>query len=116
MGNIIWFLFGGLIGGLAWLCIGVLWCLTIIGIPVGKQCFKFAKLVFWPFGKEVIYSNSSFSFLINLIWVLLFGWEMCIGYLIVGLLFCCTIVGIPFGQQFFKLSRLSLLPFGAEIV
>ena len=52
IGNILWFLFGGLIGGLAWVLAGCLWCVTIIGIPVGLQCFKFASLAFFPFGKE----------------------------------------------------------------
>ena len=58
IGNILWFLFGGLIGGLAWVLAGCLWCITIIGIPVGLQCFKFASLAFFPFGKEVVYQKK----------------------------------------------------------
>ena len=116
IGNIIWFLFGGIWGGIIWLCVGCFWCISIIGIPVGIQCFKFAKLAFFPFGKEIKYSNSNFSILINIFWIVFCGWEMFIGYIILGLLFCVTIVGMPFGQQFFKLARLSLLPFGAEII
>ena len=53
LGNILWFLCGGIIGGLAWIIAGCIWCVTIVGIPVGLQCFKFASLAFWPFGKEV---------------------------------------------------------------
>ena len=52
IGNILWFLFGGLIGGLAWVLAGCLWCVTIIGIPVGLQCFKFASLGLFPFRKR----------------------------------------------------------------
>ena len=52
IGNILWFIFGGLLGGLAWVFAGRIWCITIIGIPVGLQCFKFATLAFWPFGKQ----------------------------------------------------------------
>ncbi len=52
IGNILWFIFGGLLGGLAWVFAGCIWCITIIGIPVGLQCFKFATLAFWPFGKQ----------------------------------------------------------------
>lgn len=48
IGNILWFLFGGLIGGLSWVLAGCLWCITIVGIPVGLQCFKFASLAFSP--------------------------------------------------------------------
>lgn len=116
LGNILWFLFGGLLGGLSWTFAGCIWCITIVGIPVGMQCFKFATLAFWPFGKDVVYGNGVFSFLINLIWIVFFGWEMALGNLIVGLLWCITIVGIPFGRQFFKLARLSLMPFGASVV
>ena len=52
LGNILWFIFGGVLGGLAWIFAGCIWCITIIGIPVGLQCFKFATLAFWPFGKQ----------------------------------------------------------------
>ena len=55
LGNVIWFLCGGVISGLSWLLTGCLWCITIIGIPVGMQCFKFAALSFFPFGKEITY-------------------------------------------------------------
>lgn len=61
LGNVIWFIFGGLIGGLSWLAAGILWCITIIGIPIGMQCFKIASLSFAPFGKEVIYHQSGMS-------------------------------------------------------
>ena len=54
LGNILWFLFGGAISGLSWCLTGCLWCITIVGIPVGVQCFKLASLSFFPFGKEVI--------------------------------------------------------------
>lgn len=116
LGNILWFLFGGLLSALAWVLAGCIWCITIVGIPVGLQCFKFASLALWPFGKEIRFGNGTVSFLINLIWILLFGWEMALGHLVVGLLWCVTIVGIPFGLQFFKLAKLSLMPFGAEVV
>ena len=116
LGNILWFIFGGVLGGLAWIFAGCIWCITIIGIPVGLQCFKFASLAFWPFGKEIVYGNGMFSFLVNLIWILFFGWEMALGNLIIGFLWCITIVGIPFGKQFFKMARLSFMPFGASVI
>lgn len=102
LGNILWFLCGGIIGGLAWIIAGCIWCVTIVGIPVGLQCFKFASLAFWPFGKEVVYGNGTFSFLVNLIWILFFGWGMALGNIVLGCMWCITIVGIPFGKQFFK--------------
>ena len=95
IGNILWFLFGGLIGGLSWVLAGLIFCVTIVGIPVGMQCFKMAQLAFFPFGKEVVYGGGGFSFLVNLIWILFFGWEMAIGYAVLGLVWCVTILGIP---------------------
>ena len=53
LGNLLWFIFGGCISGLSWLLAGCLWCITIVGIPIGVQCFKLAELSFFPFGKEV---------------------------------------------------------------
>lgn len=51
--NILWLIFGGL---WAWLChifFGILLCITVIGIPFGKQHFKMAGLSLAPFGKDV---------------------------------------------------------------
>lgn len=115
IGNILWFLFGGLIGGLSWVLAGLIFCVTIVGIPVGMQCFKMAQLAFFPFGKEVVYGGGGFSFLVNLIWILFFGWEMAIGYAVLGLVWCVTILGIPVGKQCFKMAKLALMPFGAEV-
>lgn len=116
LGNILWFLFGGLIGGLAWTLAGCIWCITIIGIPFGLQCFKFASLAFFPFGKDVVYGGGSISFLANIIWLIFFGWEMALGYLALGAVLCITIVGIPVGLQCFKMAKLSLMPFGADVI
>ena len=54
IGNIFWFIFGGLLGGLAWVFAGCIWCITIVGIPFGRQFFKMARLSFMPFGASVI--------------------------------------------------------------
>ena len=115
LGNVLWFLFGGLAGGLAWTLAGCLWCITIIGIPIGVQCFKFAKLAFFPFGKNVVYGGGGVSLLVNLLWIVLSGFWMAVGYAVVGCLWCLTIIGIPIGRQCFKLAQLSLMPFGATV-
>lgn len=116
IGNILWFIFGGLFSGLAWIIVGILWCITIIGIPIGKQCFKFAGLSFWPFGKEIEYGGGTFSLLANIIWLIVSGIPMAVSNAVVGCIWCITIVGIPFGKQFFKIAKLSLMPFGARVV
>jgi len=116
LGNFLWFVFGGLFSGLGWIISGFLWCITIIGIPYGLQCFKFAELSFFPFGKEIVYSSGAVDFLVNVIWLFLNGWWMALGNFLIGCLWCVTIIGIPFGKQFFKIAKLSLAPFGAKVV
>ncbi len=69
LGNLIWFLCGGLLQGLSWTLAGLLWCITIIGIPIGRQCFKFASVAFFPFGKEVQYGGGTISLLANIVWI-----------------------------------------------
>lgn len=115
LGNVIWFLCGGVISGLSWLVLGILWCITIVGIPIGVQCFKFAGLSFFPFGKEVTYGGGAGSFLLNIIWLLVTGIPMALEHLTFGVVLCATIIGIPFGLQHFKLAKLALMPFGTEI-
>ena len=116
LGNLLWFLFGGIFSGLSWWFAGLLCCITIIGIPFGRQCFKFAELSFSPFGKEIVYGGGAPSLLANILWVLMFGIPLAIENLTFGFLWCITIIGIPFGKQFFKIAKLSLMPFGAHII
>lgn len=57
-----------------------------------------------------------FRVLLNLIWLLLAGIELAVGYVIGGLVMMLTIVGIPFGLQAFKLAGFTLWPFGRAVV
>ena len=116
LGNLFWLLFGGLFWGFGNIIVGEVVCITIIGIPYGLQLIKIGRFVIWPFGKEVVATNKvgPFRLLGNILWVILFGLIEAIGYLITGLLLCITIVGIPFGLQYFKLARFVLLPFGFD--
>ncbi len=116
LGNILWLILGGLFSGLGWILSGILWCITIIGIPYGLQCFKFANLAFMPFGKEVEYGGGAISFLANIIWTIFFGIPMALANFGWGCLCCITIIGIPFGLQFFKIAKLALAPFGAKVI
>ena len=116
IGNIIWLLFGGIIAAVLWFLSGLILCLTIIGIPFGVQCFKIAAFVLWPFGKEIEIGDFGVGgLLFNIIWLIVFGWEFAIAHLVIGLIFCATIIGIPFGLQHFKFAKLGLIPFGAKI-
>lgn len=116
LGNLIWFLVAGLWLALGWLAAGLLWCITIFGIPVGVQCFKFAKLALWPFGKQLVFGGGLGSAILNVLWIVVSGVPLAIEAVLVGLVLCITIVGIPFGKQCFKLAQLALMPFGTHVV
>lgn len=119
LGNIVWLIFGGLLMSLSYLLLGILYCLTIIGLPIGLQLFKLASLSFSPFGHEAIDRNGTMGcwpLCLNLLWIVFGGIEMALTHALLGLIFCITIVGIPFGMQHFKLALLALMPFGKEIV
>ena len=96
LGNVLWFVFGGAVSGLSWCLAGCLWCITVVGIPVGMQCFKFAALSFFPFGKEVQYGGGAGSFLLNIIWLIVSGLPLALEHLALGTALCVTIIGIPF--------------------
>lgn len=115
LGNIVWLIFGGFFTAVGFFILGCLWCLSVVGIPIGLQCFKFARLTLSPFGKEVSFEGGMGSILLNVVWWFLGGFAMAVGCVAFGLLLCVTIVGIPFGLQFFKIAKLALLPLGARI-
>ena len=52
--NILWFVLGGLVMGLAWWLVGVICALTIVGIPWARACFVIGTFSFWPFGQEAV--------------------------------------------------------------
>ena len=114
--NILWLIFGGLMSAFGWWLTGFLWCITIVGIPVGLQCFKLASISLNPFGKEVVNDGGTVSLLLNILWLVFGGLELAIGNALTGLILCITIIGIPFGKQFFKIAKVSLMPFGAQVV
>ncbi|MGL5148982.1 MAG: YccF domain-containing protein [Clostridium sp.] len=117
LGNVIWMIFGGFFNAIGWFMIGCLWCITLFGIPVGKQCFKMASLQLAPFGKEVVtVDDGGVSLILNILWIVFGGFAMCVANLISALLLCLTIIGIPFAAQCIKIAKLSLMPFGKRII
>ena len=126
IGNIIWFVFGGLIMGLAWWLAGILCFISIIGIPWGKACFVIGQFIFWPFGKEAVtrkhksgkddIGTGTLGLIGNVFWLMFIGIWLAIGHIVAGILCCITIIGIPFGIQHFKLIPISLMPIGMTVV
>jgi uncharacterized membrane protein YccF (DUF307 family) len=120
IGNIIWLIFGGFIAVLGYLLGGIALCLTIIGIPFGIASFKLAGAVFAPFGKDVEShrlgaGSGMIALILNILWILVFGWGIALTHLIFGAILCVTVIGIPFGIQHFKLIIVALLPFSYKV-
>lgn len=118
LGNLIWLIFGGLISGLAYIVVGLLLCLTIVGAPFGVQAIKIGAATFAPFGKRIVElpgANEPLRFVANIVWLLLVGWELALAHLLWAGVLALTIVGIPFAVQHLKLAPLSLMPFGRDL-
>jgi len=119
VGNLIWLICGGFLSALGYFVMGFVFCLSIIGIPFGLQCFKIGFLTLLPFGKKVVTAPSSggcLSLLFNIIWILTGGIYTACVHLVFAVLLFITIIGIPFGRQHLKLVELTLMPFGKRVV
>ena len=91
---------------------------TIIGIPFGLQTIKLALVALWPFGAKIEdnpWPSGCLAGIMNVIWWIVGGIPIALTHLALGLVFCITIIGIPFGMQHFKLMRLALFPFGTGV-
>ena len=118
LGNIIWLVFGGFFAALGYILGGLAICLTIIGIPFGVQSIKVGFASLAPFGKELTSDpeiGDPLYVVFNIIWLLLFGWEIAIIHLSAAAVLAITIIGIPFAIQHLKLIPLSLFPFGQHL-
>jgi uncharacterized membrane protein YccF (DUF307 family) len=118
LGNILWLIFGGLIAGLGYILGGLLTCITIIGIPFGIQAMKIGVATFAPFGKKIVElpdANSALRLILNVIWLIVVGWEIALAHAASALVLAITIIGIPFAMQHLKLIPLALLPFGRTL-
>ena len=118
LGNILWLVFGGLIAGLGYIVGGLLMCLTIVGIPFGIQSMKLGVATFAPFGKRIVEApdaNGPLQIVLNVIWLIFFGWEIAIAHLVSAGVLAITIIGIPFALQHIKLVPIALLPLGRSL-
>lgn len=126
LGNLIWFVFGGVIMGLAWWFFGLLALVSIVGIPWARACFVMGLFSFFPFGKEAIRRNEltgrhdlgtgPLGCVGNVIWFVLAGVWLAIGHVLSAIPCALTIIGIPFAWQHLKLAAIALLPIGMTVV
>lgn len=127
VGNVIWFIFGGAILGLVYLLAGALFSLTVIMHPIGKACFNISKLMFAPFGKEIIKETElkgsdnvngvrkAGGLIMNILWLPI-GIPLMFAHVGAAIIMFLGIITIPFGFVHFKLARIAIWPIGAKVV
>jgi len=116
--NIAWIVCGGLEMALAWLIAAVIMVITIVGIPWAKAAFNIAFYTLLPFGQKAVsradyygqedIGTGMLGLVGNIIWLVLAGWWLALGHLIVALLLAITIIGIPFAWAHVKIDELAL--------
>lgn len=117
--NLIWLVFGGFAIALEYIFGSLALMVTIIGIPFGLQTLKLGILAIWPFGSRVVTTENSsgcLNTIMNVIWIIFGGFWIALSHIILGVLLCITIIGIPFGRQHFKFIKLAFFPFGKQVV
>lgn len=117
--NLIWLVFGGFAIALEYIFGSLALMVTIVGIPFGLQTLKLGILAIWPFGSRVVTTENSsgcLNTIMNVIWIIFGGFWIALSHIVLGLLLCITIIGIPFGRQHFKFIKLAFFPFGKQVV
>ena len=116
--NVIWLVLCGWWMAILYALAGIVAFILIITIPFGIAAFRISGYVLWPFGRSIqMRRDAGIASLIgNIIWIVLFGWELAIGHLVSGVLLCLTIIGIPLGLASFKIIPITLVPLGVRIV
>jgi len=124
--NLLWIACGGLWMAAGWLIAAVIMAITIVGIPWARAAFNIAAYTLLPFGQTAVSRADYFGredvgtgplgVLGNLVWLVLAGWWLALGHLVIAILLAITIIGIPFAWAHLKLAGLALWPIGKMIV
>ncbi len=126
--NVLWLVFGGgLILGLSWLLMALLFAISIVGLPWARAALNLSLLAFAPFGRTPIsrrmlnggqsdLGTGPAGMVGNVIWFVVAGFWLALGHVVVGVADCLTIIGIPFGLANFRLASAALFPVGMAIV
>jgi len=124
--NVLWIVFGGLWMAIAWCIAAVVMAITIIGLPWTWAAFNIAAYTLLPFGFKAVSREKHYGqddvgtgplgLIGNIIWLLLAGWWLALGHVIVALGLAITIIGIPFAWAHLKLAGIALWPIGKAVV
>jgi len=123
LGNLLWFIFGGgLFAWLAWVLLGCVLAITVVGIPFSVAAFRIARFAAFPFGKRLVDAEAvgedriTGTGLANVLWLVLAGLWLAVAHVLTGISCCLSIIGIPFGLAHFKLAAVSFAPLGKRVV
>lgn len=124
--NILWIVTGGLWMAAAWLVAAIVMAITIIGLPWTRAAFNIAVYTLLPFGHRAVsradYTGEAdlgtgpLGSLGNLIWLVLAGWWLALGHVILAVVLGITIIGLPFAWAHLKLAGIAMWPIGKMIV
>ena len=125
--NILNFFLGGFATTLAWILATMMSIVFIITLPLTRSCWEIAKLSLVPYGNEAVHVDeldpsrrnvimNTGGTLLNIVWLVLFGWWLCVMHILAGITQCLTIIGIPVGIANFKIAAIALWPVGRRVV
>lgn len=120
--NLLWFIVGGgFLAGAAWIGLGCLLAITVVGLPFAVAAFRIAGFAAWPFGRTLFDVRElgerpiPGTGVANVLWVVFAGVWLWISHNIAGIGLCATIIGIPFGFAHFRLAAVSFAPLGKRV-
>jgi uncharacterized membrane protein YccF (DUF307 family) len=124
--NVLWIVFGGLWMAAGWLFAALIMAISIVGLPWARAAFNIASYTLLPFGRKAVsraeylgaedIGTGPFGLIGNIVWLVLAGWWLALGHLVIALLLAITIIGIPFAWAHLKLAGIALWPIGKMIV
>lgn len=125
--NVLNFILGGFATTLSWLFATLVSIVLIFTLPLTRSCWEITRLSFIPFGNEAVHVDelnpdgknalmNTGGTLLNILWLIFFGWWLCVMHIIAGIAQCITIIGIPVGIANFKIAAIALWPVGRRVV
>ncbi|MDB5362519.1 MAG: hypothetical protein JWO51_3816 [Rhodospirillales bacterium] len=125
--NILWLVLGGgLLGGAAWILVGILCALSIVGLPWARAAINIGFYTLLPFGQTAVardelsgredLGTGPLGLLGNILWFVFVGWWLALGHLMMAAACAVTIIGLPFAWVHLKLIPIALFPIGQTIV
>jgi uncharacterized membrane protein YccF (DUF307 family) len=125
--NILWLVLGGgLLSGAVWLLAGLLFALSIVGLPWARAAINIGFYTLFPFGQTAVardelsgredLGTGPLGAIGNIIWLLVIGWWLALGHLVLAVGYAVTIIGLPFAWVHLKLVPIALWPIGQTIV